>query len=145
VSVFKTKKKIGGVEFFKKWDEWTEGDTLYVKFRELKQNKFKKDVFICEIVNVDNMSDPTFTAPKNGEPKDMEVGDKIALTANGNLGYLLHKGIEEEGKEAIFAVAVSGTTELPDSHEYAGTEVFEFDVQVVEYDGAEEEDDNDDL
>lgn len=144
MSVFKTKKKIGGVEFFKKWDEWSEGDTLYVKFIEKKLNKFKKDVFICEIVNIDEMEDPTFTAPKNGEAKDMEVGDKIALTANGNLGYLLDKGIEEEPK-GIFGISIDGTTELPETHEYAGTEVFQFDVSVVEYEDAGENEDNDDL
>jgi hypothetical protein len=39
-----------------------------------------------------------------------------------------------------------GTTELPDSHDYGGTEVFQFEVSVVEYeDSAEDAGDMDDL
>lgn len=148
MSVFKTKKKLGGIEFFKKWDEWEPTDVLYVKIlekKETKNGKYTYTVYIGEIVNVDEMSEPYFSAPEDGEAKVMEVGDKISLTKAGNLGYLMDKGMEEEGPNAIFAVSCTGKTELPESHKYAGEEVHQFEVSVVEYDETDSDGDTDDL
>lgn len=129
-------REVGGSKTYRNWALWSEDEYIIGKFTGTSTDNFGKDNYHIEIHETNQEFDPEHhyiaTRGKNaGKPvydREIKVGETLALNNAGSLAYKM--GSVNEGE--VIKLVYTGTTKLPDNHQYAGSDCHQMEVYIAE-------------
>ena len=116
----------GGPRCFKKWGEWSVGDTLAVRYIESVENKFdntkgkENPNYLFELLEVVEMKDKGYKFPNNN----------LVLNTCGKLKYFMTNESVQPGE--VLLVRYEGKEEV-ETKDYGTKEVHNVDLKLIEW------------
>lgn len=129
--VFKTKKKLSGEPMnFRKWSDYEEGDYVVGEYVGIHTDQYDKE---CMKMKVEDAVFRDKKAAKN------VIGKILVLNAAGQL----NKAMEKMDEGQFVQVTYNGMSTI-ETGKYAGKDSHVLDIQLMEEEGAEEDEDGED-